>query len=127
MDPHDRLRARLERTSCTVCGDALAIREVRLLAERDGLAFVELPCRGCGAVTLGMISLPEGRGSMALDTEPGPPTWIGPADLPPRPGAAPLGRDDVLAMRRFLAEWRGDLRELLADPAVDGGTEGAGP
>ncbi len=124
MDPHDRLRARLERTSCTVCGDIPAAAEIRVLAERDDLVFLELPCRRCGAVTLGMISQPESRGLPTLDAGPRPSGAVDPADAPPRPGAPPFGEDDVLAMRRFLAAWRGDLLDLLADSAVDGGTEG---
>lgn len=116
MDRHDRLRAHLERATCAVCGDALAVGAIRILAERDDLAFVELPCPSCGAVTLGMVSLPDGSGSPAVGDAPDPATGVDRADAPPRPDAAPIRGDDVLDMHRFLAAWQGDLRGLVAEP-----------
>jgi len=115
MDRHDRLRAHLERATCTVCGDALAGGAVRILAEREDLAFVELPCGGCGAVTLGMVTLPEAGGPPAFVGGPDPETAVDRADAPPRPDAAPVDGNDVLDMHRFLAAWQGDLHRLVAD------------
>jgi hypothetical protein len=126
MDPRDRLRALLEQASCTVCGDGLAPGSARVLAEREDLAFVEMPCESCGAVTLAMISIPEGLGLPGLDDiETAAIPDVDPADRAPVPSAAPFAGDDVLDMHGFLADWQGGLRELLDRPAGrDHGTPG---
>lgn len=117
MDPHDRLRALLEQASCTVCGDGLAPGSARILAEREDLAFVEIPCRSCGAVTLGMVSIPEGAGVPGIpDGETLELAQVHPADQAPLPAAAPFDGDDVLDMHDFLADWDGGLHDLLGGP-----------
>jgi hypothetical protein len=109
MDRHDRLRALLAGTGCTVCGGRLAVDRIRVLAERDALAFVELPCPDCGAATLGMVT-ERADGSASLDV----------AAPEPRPaGTAPIDLDDVMAMRRFLAAYRGDLRSIVGGGTAD--------
>ena len=100
MDPRERLRLRSGEMSCSACGSPLTADAMRVLAERDDLAFVELPCRGCGATTLEMIA-------------PDPSDASGDARDRSRPTADPIGIDDVLAMRRLLAGWDGDLRALV--------------
>jgi hypothetical protein len=117
MHRHDLLRARLSGTGCTVCGAAVDIERIRVLAERDDLAFLELPCDACGTAALGIITiLPDGGAD--LD-----PPW---ADAPGSTGSAmapvrpPLGVEDVRDMARFLAGYRGDMRGLL-------GSGSAGP
>ena len=117
MDPRDRLRALLEQASCTVCGDGLAPGSARILAEREDLAFVEMPCRSCGAVTLGMVTIPEGVGMPGLDDiEAHVVAEVDPADRAPVPAAAPLDGDDILDMHGFLADWQGGLRDLFDRP-----------
>jgi hypothetical protein len=81
---------------------------MRVLAERDDLAFVESPCAGCGATMLEMIELGPG------------PTGTGPVG-PPVDEAPPIRTDDVRAMRRFLAGWQGDLRTLVEWRSDHGG------
>lgn len=114
MDPRERLRPRSGGLSCSVCGWPLTSEGMRVLAERDDLAFVELPCGGCGAEVLEMIEL-----------EPGP--------APPRPvrpvvdTAPPIRTDDVRAMRRFLEGWQGDLRTLVGRRSDHGGRAAVEP
>jgi len=117
MHRHDLLRARLSGTGCTVCGAVVDIERIRILAERDDLAFLELPCDACGTAALGIVTvLPDG--STELDS-----SWLdkpeptGRATSPDRP---PLGIEDVRDMARFLAGYRGDMRGLL-------GSGSAGP
>jgi hypothetical protein len=112
MDRHDRLRALLRGTSCTVCGDPLDANRIRLLAERDDLAFVELPCPSCGSTTLGMVTLrPSGEAFLDVSHY----GEFGPEDETRLAGGAPLDGDDVLEMHAFLEAYRGDLRSLLRE------------
>lgn len=123
MDHGDRLRSALAGVGCTACGSALPAAGVRVLAERDGLAFLGLDCAACGSSTLGMLTWPEadeppsGRLDIARWGE------FGPRDEARLGGRLPLDSDDVIAMHRFLAGYHGDLRRLLDEPApgaVDG-------
>jgi hypothetical protein len=117
MDRQDRLRALLRGTSCTVCGDPLGAERIRILAEREELAFVELPCPACGATTLGMVTLrPDGDAFLDVSGY----GEFGPADEARFGGARPLAADDVLDMHTFLAGYRGSLSELLEDRRPDG-------
>ena len=120
MDRHDPLRSLLDGTGCTVCGGRLDAARARVLAEREDLVFVELPCASCGATSLGMITrTPDGIAPLDFGD---PPAAIA-GDLG-RPGLEPVDESDVREMRRFLATHRGDLRSLLEGPIAGGDEEG---
>jgi hypothetical protein len=119
MDRHDRLRACLEGTPCTVCGAALDPWRIRVLAEREDLAFVELPCHGCGSATLGMITA-SADGDPALDLAAA--GELRPDEAARFSGRPPLDLDDVVDMHRFLAAYGGDLRGLLDGRAAGPGS-----
>ncbi len=74
------------------------------------MAFVELRCPACGSRTLGVVVAADGA-TPRLDTAPHP--ELDPATEARPAGAPALDEDDVVAMSRFLAGWRGDLRTLL--------------
>lgn len=119
MDHADRLRSALAGVGCTACGTVLRAAGVRVLAERDGLAFLGLDCAACGSSTLGMLTWPDADGtpSPSLDVA----RWgeWGPRDEARLDGGRPLGADDVLAMHRFLAGYRGGLRRLFDEAGRD--------
>jgi hypothetical protein len=96
MDPLDHLLALPGGHRCSVCDERVPAGQVRLLAWRDDLAFLQLECGACLSTTLGFVL--GGRSD-------------GPA-APPR--ADPISSDDVLDMHQLLAAWRGDLSGLLA-------------
>ncbi len=102
----------------------LETERIRVLAEREDLAFVELPCPGCGARTLGLVTSRSG-GGRRLDLA--PTCELGPADVARRAEAPPVDADDVLDMHRFLAAYRGDLHALLDRPGGDGADRTPGP
>ena len=100
MDPQDRPEIRLDGAECAACGRAVPEASVRVLAERDDLAFVEVDCPSCGSESLAILLGSIGDApavSVELSSEAGP----------------ALGLDDVQAMRTFLAGYRGDLRALV--------------
>jgi len=96
MDPTDHLRTLLDGVTCTVCEDRVPADQVRLLAWRDDLAFLEITCLACRSTTLGFV--------MAGGTE---------AEAASDPHAEPISSDDVLDMHEFLARWQGDLAAAL--------------
>jgi hypothetical protein len=97
MDPRTRPDD-LEGADCAACRRPVPAAQIRLLAERDDLVFAELDCGACGSVGLSIIVLRDGA----------PPNGAV-ADGPP-----PIREEDVLAMRSFLEDYRGDLRSLLS-------------
>jgi len=98
----------MDRAECAACGRPVARNRIRVLAQREDLAFAELPCSGCGTVGLAIFA--------------GPTT--APTDAPTRSGR-PFGPDDVLDMHVFLAGWSGDARGLVEGPAPGDGPGGA--
>lgn len=116
MDPRDRLRTRIARSSCTACGARFAPDRIRIVAERDDLVVVRAACPGCGSETLGLVALPlDGSpGGLGAELGPGPARFgeFGPTDEARLAGRPPVGTDDLLEMHTFLATFQGDLREL---------------
>jgi hypothetical protein len=112
MDPRDRLRPLLDGVGCTVCGDLVPGERIRLLAQRDDLAFVELACPGCASTTLGLLlASDDPAGDAVLDVAPY--GELSPGDEARRAAAGPVTTADVRAAREFLAGWRGDLAGLV--------------
>jgi transcription elongation factor Elf1 len=121
MDGPDWLRTQLTSFTCPACGNRYRGSKIRLLAERDGLFFVDLDCSRCGSHTVAIVTV-EIDESQALITEISDlnlstdalPEHLGEA-LPA--GAAPVTADDVLEMHEFLATFKGDARTLLRPQA----------
>jgi hypothetical protein len=117
-------------SGCARCGELYAPNGIRVLAQREGIAFVQLVCFSCQVQTLALVT---GVDAVAGE-DPHEPAWAdGPAEGQPAPDAARDGRkpglrqapviseDDVLEMRSFLAGYEGDARGLF------GGTPGEPP
>jgi transcription elongation factor Elf1 len=121
MDGPDWLRTQLTSFTCPACGRRYRGSTVRLLAERDGLFFVDLDCARCGSHTVAIVtveiddaqSLITDISDLSLNTD----------DFPdhlgePLPAAAALVTgDDVLDMHEYLADFRGDVAALLDNGA----------
>lgn len=121
MDSPDWLRTQLTAFTCPACGRRYRNSRIRLLAERDGLFFVDLDCSRCGSHTVAIVTveLDESEFSIvdASDiglTETHPPEHLG-EELPA--AAAPVTADDILEMHEFLADFEGDMRKLLRSSA----------
>jgi hypothetical protein len=105
MDPQDHLIQRPDGL-CAVCGDSVPPDDVRLLARRDDLAFLQIRC-GCGSTTLAFVM------AGAID--------IAAAEASPGSDSrSPVSSDDVLDMHTLLESWQGGIRELLGNPARSG-------
>jgi predicted RNA-binding Zn-ribbon protein involved in translation (DUF1610 family) len=118
MDSPDWLRTQLTSFTCPACGRRYRGSRIRLLAERDGLFFVDMDCSRCGSHTVAIVTVELDESELTIidasDLE------LALADEPEHLGeplpaaAAPVTADDVLEMHEFLAEFEGDVRRLLA-------------
>ena len=108
MESRDRQPPFANGVDCAVCGRVVPVGRIRILARRDDLAFVELACEGCQSESLGIIVEGESGGQAA-----GLPYGeFLPADDARFRDALPIGLEDVVGVRAFLAGG-GDLEALL--------------
>ncbi len=118
MDGADWLRTQLTSFGCAACGEPYETGRIRLLAERDGLYFVDLACASCASQAVAIVTI-------ELDEDDIPQADAGdliqivtdPVRIPVR---APIDADDVLDMHGMLAAFQGDATALLA--RLDGGS-----
>jgi hypothetical protein len=126
MDGPDWLRTQLTSFTCPACGRRYRGSKIRLLAERDGLFFVDLDCARCGSHTVAIVTV-EIDDSQALITDisdlnlstDAMPEHLG-EELPA--AAALVTADDVLEMHEYLEGFSGDVTRLLGGraPRTDG-------
>jgi hypothetical protein len=116
---------------CTRCGKPYAVQGIQVLAQREGIAFVQLVCFACQTQTLALVTgapateddgsgLGEGiLGDLLAGDRDGDP------EGPSRPGS-PISEVDVLEMRAYLAEYEGDVSGLF-EGSADQGAQGSEP
>ncbi len=114
MDSPDWLRTQLTSFTCPSCGRRYRGSKMRLLAEREGLFFVDLDCSRCGSHTVAIVTVELDESDVTIEVS----GVVGEDEiehfgeaLPV--GAAPVTADDVLEMHQFLARHQGGLGELL--------------
>jgi len=121
MDGPDWLRTQLTSFTCPACGRRYRGSKIRLLAERDGLFFVDLDCARCGSHTVAIVTVEMDDATasiteisdLSLSTD-AVPEHLG-EELPA--GAALVTADDVLEMHEFLAQFEGDVSHLFRPSA----------
>ena len=112
MNGSDWLRTQLATFECPACGRQYLGSQIRPLAEREGLFFVDLHCAGCGSRTLAILTVE------ADDDEP---TIADTSELQralPAPSVGVVSADDVLEMHQFLAGFQGDVDRLFRAAAA---------
>ena len=57
MDGADWLRTQLTSFGCAACGQPYGTGRIRLLAERDGLYFVDLACASCASQAVAIVTI----------------------------------------------------------------------
>lgn len=128
MDSPDWLRTQLTSFTCPACGRRYRGSRIQLLAQRDGLYFVDLDCSRCGSHTVAIVTVELDGAELsiidasdieiAVDLEP---EHLG-EELPS--GTALVTGDDVLEMHELLSGYDGDLRGLLVARADGSGDTG---
>ena len=107
---------------CTRCGQPYAAHGVRVLAQREEIAFVQLVCFACQTQTLALVT-----GAAAADDDDANGLGDGfQGELPAGDGdddpeasrrsGRPISEVDVLEMHAYLAQYQGDVRGLLEGP-----------
>jgi hypothetical protein len=109
MDGADWLRTQLTSFGCAACGQPYETGRIRVLAERDGLFFVDLACAHCGtqAVAIVTIQLDENEVPHA---EAGELASLGRGRARE---AEAVSADDVLQIHALLDGFEGDIDDLL--------------
>jgi hypothetical protein len=110
MDGADWLRTQLTSFGCAACGQPYGTGRIRLLAERDGLYFVDLACASCASQAVAIVTI-------ELDEDDVPQADAGDliqivADRG-RVSGPPLTADDVLDMHELLTGFGGGTTALL--------------
>ena len=124
MDGADWLRTQLTSFGCAACGQPYESGRIRLLAERDGLFFVDLGCGHCGTQAVAIVTI-------QVDDDDVP--RADPGDLFEngliRAPAPAVSTDDVIAIHALLSDFEGDVPSLLArlDGRGDRSDRPAGP
>jgi hypothetical protein len=112
MDGADWLRTQLTSFGCAACGQPYEPSRIRLLAQRDGLFFVDLACMACSSRAVAIVTVEVDDDTAEAQT--GELAEIAAARaVPRRPVAPPIDADDVLGMHRLLEGFQGGTRELL--------------
>jgi hypothetical protein len=112
MDGPEWLNGQLTSFTCPACRRRYRSASIRLLAERDGLFFVDLDCSGCGSKTVAIVTVGSDDAEGAIAEIPAVGDIL--AELEPRPaGSTPVSADEVLEMHQFLAGFRGDVDALF--------------
>ncbi len=122
MDSPDWLRTQLTSFTCPACGRRYRGSKMRIMAEREGLFFVDLDCVRCGSHTVAIVTVEVGESEVTVEVS----DVVGEDEIQhfgePLPvGAAPVTADDVLEMHQFLAHFKGNLGELLVTGAANAG------
>jgi hypothetical protein len=115
MDSPDWLRTQLTTFTCPACGRRYRGSRMRLLAEREGLFFVDLDCSRCGSHTVAIVTVEiDDESDVTIEVS----DVVGEDEIEHMGeslplGAAPVTADDVLEMHEFLKGFKGSLGELL--------------
>lgn len=120
MNDPEWLRGQLTSFTCPACGRRYSDGRISLLAERDGLYFVDLDCSRCGSRTVAIVTVEmddaEATVADVSDVLGTPhPEHLG-EELPA--GAAPVTADDVLEMHEFLARFGGNVAQMFRAATV---------
>jgi hypothetical protein len=120
MDGSEWLKTQLTSFGCAACGQPYESGRIRLLAERDGLFFVDLGCSHCGTQAVAIVTI-QADDDDELRIDAGEHASV---TLTAAPLADPISADDVLSVHHLLDGFAGGIDELLE--RLDGrGTAGA--
>jgi hypothetical protein len=122
MNGPEWLHSQLTSFSCPACRRHYQHGSIRLLAERDGLFFVDLDCPACRSRSVAIITVgTDDAESLIAEV---PMAYELAEAIEPRPTDGverPISADDVLEMHQFLASFRGDVGQMFRASARQAG------
>jgi len=111
MDGADWLRTQLTSFGCASCGQPYETGRIRVLAERDGLFFVDLGCAHCGSQAVAIVTVQiDENDARRAET----PDLIPASAASSRPPAPAISADDILDAHELLDGFEGGVDALLA-------------
>jgi hypothetical protein len=122
MNGPEWLSSQLTSFSCPACRRLYQAGGIRLLAEREGLFFVDLDCATCSSRSVAIVTI--GMDDAEAEIAEIPIIYEMPNEIEPRPAAAtdrPVTADDVLEMHQFLDAFRGDVDQMFRAAARQAG------
>jgi hypothetical protein len=122
MDGPEWLNSQLTTFTCPACRRHYQSANIRLLAERDGLFFVDLDCIACRSHSVAIVTVDSEDAEAAIAEVAVPDPALERIEPPPA-GATevPINADDVLDMHEFLAGFRGDVGQMFRAAARQAG------
>jgi hypothetical protein len=122
MNGPEWLHSQLTTFTCPACRCHYQAGSIRLLAERDGLFFVDLDCVSCRSHSVAIVTL--GMDDAEAEIAEVPVIVDAPDQIEPRPTALaeqPVSADDVLEMHEFLACFQGNVDQMFRASARQAG------
>lgn len=122
MNGPEWLHSQLTTFTCPACRRSYGAASIRLLAERDGLFFVDLDCATCKSHSVAIVTVGMDDAESAIAEI--PTAYDVAEQIEPRPPAAgeqPVSADDVLEMHQFLDGFRGDVDQMFRAAARQAG------
>ncbi|MDQ3491732.1 MAG: hypothetical protein M3452_00545 [Chloroflexota bacterium] len=116
MDGADWLRTQLTSFGCATCGRAYSPGQIRILAQREELFFVDMGCETCGAQAVAVVTIQLDEADDPYAETGDLELAVAPGDGPTDASLSPVGTDDLLDMSRFLVRFDGDFQSLFRDP-----------
>jgi hypothetical protein len=109
MDAEGWLASELAAFGCAACGQPYGEEQVRLIARREELWFVDLSCPHCGSQAVAIVTIQvEGESG----EEAGQPELQTTVELHV-PGSAVVSVDDVIDAHVLLRDFEGDVHQLI--------------
>lgn len=122
MNGPEWLHSQLTTFTCPACRRSYEAGSICLLAERDGLFFVDLDCAACQSKSVAIVTIGMDDAEAAIAEI--PVIYDLPEQIEPRPrraGDSPISADEVLEMHEFLARFRGDIDQLFGQSSRQAG------
>jgi DNA-directed RNA polymerase subunit RPC12/RpoP len=113
MDAEGWLASELASFACAACGQPYGEDQVRLIARREELFFVDLSCPHCGSQAVAIVTIQLDGETLGADAQ----AAIGETPVgevgasPPHPA---VSVDDVIDAHVLLRDFEGDVHQLIA-------------
>jgi hypothetical protein len=112
MDAEGWLTSELATCACAACGQPYGESQVRLIAQREELFFVDLACPHCGSQAVAIVSIQLDDDVALIESQRVVPST---ADRRDEDGSSPaISVDDVIDVHALLSTFDGDIEQLMA-------------